>query len=262
MTLDFPFQRMVDAALVTLYPMSCRVCDAGIESWRDGVACAGCWAEIEAGGKHRCEKCGLPLPASTTAVDDSPRRCGSCEEMAFAAAETCGPYRGALRESVLWLKRHPQVAPRLRGLLRAALEGLESAVMIDSIVPIPLHPDRAGERTFNQAEVIARAIGGPLYVDAASLIRVRQTEKHRAGMDARDRARSMENAFHVRAPRLIEGRNLLLVDDVMTTATTVHEAAQTLLAGGARSVRVLAIARAVPEFMPRAPGPLAIFTRR
>ncbi|MDX2031274.1 MAG: ComF family protein [Blastocatellia bacterium] len=253
MALGFPFQRIFDAALVMLYPASCRVCGAGIESWRDGVACATCWEEIETAAlrERRCGKCALPLPASATASALERLRCGKCEEMAFVAAAACGRYRGALRESVLWLKRRPQLAPRLQELLRASFEQLESADAIDSIVPVPLHPDRAEERTFNQAEVIARALGPgrPLQVDAASLIRVRPTEKHRVGMDARERARTMERAFRVRAPRLIEGRNLLLVDDVMTTASTLHEAAETLLAAGAGSVRVLTIARAVPEFL-------------
>ncbi len=249
---------MRDAALALLYPSRCRVCEASVESWRDGVACARCWEAADAAEarRRRCEKCALPLPAKSTAD-----RCGACEGFAFARAAACGAYRGPLRESILWLKRHPQIAPRLQEALRAAFALLATEAPIDALVPVQLHAARAAERSYNQAEILARAIRGPR-IDTASLVRIRPTEKHRAGMDARDRARSMERAFLVRAPRLVEGRHLLLLDDVMTTGSTLHEAAQTLLAGGARSVRVLTLARAVPEFTQASPHALAIPARR
>ena len=66
---------------------------------------------------------------------------------------------------------------------------------------------------------------------------------HRAGMDASERARSLERAFRVRAPRLIAGRAILVVDDVMTTAATAHEIAVTLLDAGARAVSLMTLAR-------------------
>ncbi|MEP7339930.1 MAG: phosphoribosyltransferase family protein, partial [Acidobacteriota bacterium] len=71
----------------------------------------------------------------------------------------------------------------------------------------------------------------------------------RAGMAARERASSMEKAFRVRAPRLIEGRAVLLVDDVMTTGSTADAISRTLLDGGARVVYVLTLARAASEFV-------------
>ena len=86
---------MRDAALALLYPSRCRVCEASVESWRDGVACARCWEAADAAEarRRRCEKCALPLPAKSTAD-----RCGACEGFAFARAAACGAYRGPLRE--------------------------------------------------------------------------------------------------------------------------------------------------------------------
>jgi len=116
---------------------------------------------------------------------------------------------------------------------------------VDSVVPVPLHPERERARGFNQAEVIARALTDAtgLRLDRASLTRVRPTKPHRAGMDASERARSLDGAFRVRAPRLIAGRAILIVDDVMTTAATAHEIAVTLLGAGARSVSLMTLAR-------------------
>ncbi|MEP7340214.1 MAG: hypothetical protein ABI977_20945, partial [Acidobacteriota bacterium] len=186
-----------DAVLTMLYPMSCRVCGTVVESWRDGVACDRCWLDAELklipAQCDLCAKCGLPLPLLPTYIATDERRCGRCDHLSFTRARACGVYEGAIRESVLWLKHRPQIAPRLRELLRMALADLDRKQEIESILPVPLHPNRFAERTFNQSEIIARelaAISG-LRVDSASLVRVRHTEKHRAGMAARERVSSM-----------------------------------------------------------------------
>jgi len=245
-----------DAILTMLYPTACRLCGTMIESWRNGVACDQCWQEAELKLQPAqcdlCAKCGLPLSVLPSYVTTDERRCGRCDELSFSRARACGVYEGAIRESVLWLKYRPQVAPRLRELLRRAFFDLNEKQEIESIIPVPLHPKRLAERTFNQAEIIAHelaAVSG-LRVDAASLVRVRHTERHRAGMAARERARSLEKAFRVRAPRLVEGRAVLLVDDVMTTGSTTDAIARTLLGGGASAVHVLTLARAASEFAP------------
>jgi ComF family protein len=170
--------------------------------------------------------------------------------MAFTCARSCGAYQGALRESVLRLKRYPQLSPRICELLHSALVRLSEVQAIESIIPVPLHPLRQRSRGFNQAEILARALSEAtgLYVNTVSLIREKETEMHRAGMSQAARARSLRKAFRVRAPRLIEDRAVLMVDDVMTTGSTAHEIADTLLKAGARSVSVLTLARAVTLF--------------
>lgn len=244
-----------DATLAVVFPVECRVCGAMIESLRDGVACAACWWEVEQrierihAEKAFCAKCGVPLPLQPSTPDK--RSCGRCDELAFSFARACGVYEGALRESVLRLKSQPHIPARLRELLKTTFARLHENQLSQSIIPVPLHKDRLAERTFNQAEIIAdelaKLTGVP--VDTASLIRAEHTEKHRAGMGARERARSLEKAFKVRAPRLIENKIVLLVDDVMTTGSTANEIAQTLLNGGARAVNVLTLARAASDLL-------------
>jgi len=120
-----------------------------------------------------------------------------------------------------------------------------SDIEFDCVIPIPLHPRRERQRGFNQAAVIARSIGSwlGLPVNEGSLIRVKATSPHRAGTTARQRARSLEGAFKVRALRPIKDRNVLLVDDVTTTGATAREAATTLLQAGAKAVGLVTIAR-------------------
>lgn len=241
-----------DATLTLLYPNACRVCGAIIESWRDGVACAACWETVESDWKNHafCAKCGSLLPPLSAHFEVAERRCGRCQELAFTRARSCGPYEGALRESVLWLKSHEHLAPRLRQLLLATFDTLNQAQASESVIPVPLHPSRLKTRGFNQAAVLAQTISSAtdLHLDTTSLIRVKASDPRRAGMDAIARARSVREAFRVCAPRLIENRAVLLVDDVMTSGATVHEISQTLFSSGARAVSVLTLARAASHF--------------
>jgi len=117
------------------------------------------------------------------------------------------------------------------------------------IIPVPLHPDRRRERGFNQAEMIARVITSAfdITLDTGSFIRIRHTERHRAGMDSVDRSRSVEKAFKVTKPRLIDGASILLVDDLYTTGSTMRTAAKTLLEAGAKRVSLFTVAR-VPAY--------------
>jgi ComF family protein len=244
--------RWRDGAMALLYPQQCQLCGASVESWRDGVVCARCWAETPAGEYHVCEKCGVFVPRRLPAgaAEAAAFRCGACDAHAFAAARACGRYEGALRLSVLRLKTHPHLPPRLRALLAEAFTRLPSRESVESVLPVPLHPSRLKERGFNQAELIARAVADAfgLPLDTTSLVRAKATERHRSGMDAESRADSLRAAFRVRAPRLIEGKSLLLADDTMTTGATAGEIARTLVAAGAGEVRVLTVARAASLF--------------
>jgi ComF family protein len=237
---------LYDAALALVYPQECAACGSSVESRGDGVACAACWQKTRIFGAEDliCWKCGVPAQGSV--VDEKRRevRCRRCDAEPFRAARACGAYEGALRASVLALKRDPHVAARLARLLleTARREPLLSATLI---VPVPLHPERLHERGFNQAEMLSLSLGrlSGLPLDVWSLVRAVHTERHRAGMDERGRRDSVESAFEVARPRLIEGESILLIDDVFTTGATVSSCARVLKEAGARDVFVLTVAR-------------------
>jgi ComF family protein len=212
-----------------------------VDRWRDGVACARCWEELAPRASARCAKCDLPLSPGGAA-----QRCGGCDDLAFSYARAAGPYAGALRESILHLKRHPQLAATARLMLQEAFETLAAERAVEAIIPMPLHASRRRRRGFNQAELLARALdlGPSRRVNVVSLVRVGATAPQRAGVGARERARGMAGAFRVRAARPVAGRALLLIDDIMTTGATAHEAARALFEAGAREVGVLTLARA------------------
>ena len=146
----------------------------------------------------------------------------------------------------LKLKTSPQISKRLLQNLVESFHRLPNAEKISLLIPIPLHPERFRERGFNQAEVIAEALSRTLGIRAQSTCVVRQksTERHRAGMDTEKRAALIKGAFIVRAPKIIQAQDILLIDDVMTSGSTANELAETLLKSGAASVNLLTIARA------------------
>jgi len=113
------------------------------------------------------------------------------------------------------------------------------------IIPVPLHQEREHARGFNQAAIVGRALAKliRLPVDEVSLVRIANSEKYRAGLDAKGRRDTVENAFAVRHPRLVLDESVLLVDDVFTTGATVAACANALISAGAKDVFVLTIAR-------------------
>ena len=237
---------LYDAVLALLYPQACAVCGASVESHTDGVACAACWQKTRIFTEEDliCWKCGVLAPGVVPEEKRQEVRCRRCGEEHFTAARACGAYEGALRASVLALKREPHVAARLARLLFETQQGapLKSATRI---VPVPPHPERQRERGFNQAAILGQSLSRltHLPLDELSLVRTAHTERHRAGMDERSRRESVEAAFEARRPRLIEDERILLVDDVFTTGATVSSCAAALLAAGAQEVFVLTVAR-------------------
>jgi ComF family protein len=156
-------------------------------------------------------------------------------------------YEGALRASVLALKHHPTISRHLAELL---IENQMRAPLnrATRIIAVPLHPQREKARGFNQALVIGRELSksAGLPLDEVSLVRTSHSDRRRAGMDAKGRRDTVENAFEIRYPNLICGESILLVDDVFTTGATVSSCANALITAGAVEVLVLTIARPLP----------------
>jgi competence protein ComFC len=113
----------------------------------------------------------------------------------------------------------------------------------DAVVPVPLHPLRRREREFNQAEVLSRELARKnnlAFCEALERLRYTVTQTH---FDRRRRMQNLRDAFGLRRNAPVQGKDLLLVDDVLTTGSTLDECARVLLAAGARSVRALTVAR-------------------
>jgi ComF family protein len=211
--------------------------------------CDECLAEIRPVRASLCLVCGERLAPAQVLMGDG--HCVNCRKLEpeFSRAVSYGEYEGSLRGLIHLLKYEGVVpaAPVLGELLADAISELlpdcgNSAV----IVPVPLHANKRRARGFNQAERLARYavkyLPRKLELAPQVLVRQRATDSQ-VGLTREQRLENLRGAFHVERPALIRGRKVIVVDDVMTTGTTVSECARVLKHAGAERVWAATVAR-------------------
>lgn len=202
------------------------------------------WAGVEFLADPVCDGCGSPFT-----YDPGPgARCPACmaRPRAFTRARAACHYDAVSRGPILMFKHGDRTdLARLfaRWLERAAAELLSEA---DAVVPVPLHRWRLLGRRYNQAAELARPLarGAGLAYLPEALIRERATETQ-GGKSAGGRRRNVAGAFSVPPGKTaqVEGKRILLIDDVLTTGATAHGCARALLAAGAAQVDLAVIAK-------------------
>lgn len=199
-----------------------------------GAFCTLCWGQLEFLGGG-CDACGLPLPAGDV------ERCTACVEAPGALHRTRAAlaYGEVPRSLAMRLKygRKIALAKVMGGIMKRPLAELSPDALL---LPVPLHRWRLWGRGFNQAVLIARALGRG--VDPDLLRRVRATPRLK-GLNPSERRRTVKNAFALRPGADVKGRDFILVDDVLTTGATAEACARLLRKAGARRVELLAWAR-------------------
>ena len=228
----------LDPFLTLLYPPRCLVCGVLGAS---GL-CPACAREIVPVGLPQCARCGHAL------APEGP--CFNCagRTPAFARARAMGGYEGVLRTAIHHFKYRdrPQLDAPLGGLLAAfarangaALNGLR----FDALIPVPMHAVRKRLRGYNQSERLARVLSVELALPLATgvLLRTRAT-RAQVGLTAATRLTNLQGAFAVRRAETVRGKTLLLIDDVATTGSSLHECAAVLKSAGAKAVYALTLA--------------------
>jgi ComF family protein len=219
-------------------PDACAACDEVLEAGA-GAFCPGCAAEVLELDGPACVACGEPgaFPGG---------RCPRCRWLPpdFAAAWAPFEHEGAVARAIHRFKyqdRSDLARPLAGALARRWPPWLPRDGW--TLVPVPLHPARFRERRYDQAGLLAAALGHRLGRPSAPawLDRLRDT-LHQVGLDEGQRAGNVRGAFA--APPAVRGHRVVLVDDVLTTGATALEATRTLLAAGAAAVTVVTLARA------------------
>ena len=239
-------RKWVAAAADVLFPPTCVTCQREFEESPDGILlCTPCRHEL-IDERAPCPRCGAGIPGGLS-EDVACFHCRT-DRFKFSAVIRLGEYGGILESSILGSKRSVNVttAIHLARLLAATrLEEL-NAVRADAVVPIPAFWTRKSQNGHNSPDALAKAIGARLNLPVAErlLFRNRATRRQ-SGVSASQRRENVRNAFSVRPHPDLPGSRLLLVDDVLTTGSTAHEAAKALLKAGASFVAVAVLARAV-----------------
>jgi ComF family protein len=170
--------------------------------------------------------------------------CGRCTDDSYDRAVHAARYHYAARATILQMKEDPYFAATARDILCTRFDnsGLHAHTLL---IPVPLSGKRLIERGFNQAEILALAIGKHTGIPCAKDVLERELHfaMHRAGMDKKARDKSVKKAFTIRRPKKAAGERIVLVDDVYTTGSTASACAKALKSAGAREVSVFTFAR-------------------
>lgn len=237
---------LLGSAVGLVYPPTCVGCEAATAD--PHALCPACWSRLRFIERPYCPRLGTPFSVDLGVGPLlSPR--AIAEPPVFARARAVALYDDVARRLVHRLKYEDRLdlATAMARMMAAA--GAELLAEADCVVPVPLHRLRLWRRRFNQAGLLARGVactGGKPY-DPAALARIKAT-RSQVGLSRTARAANLQGAFRVpdaAKPRL-QGRRVLLVDDVSTTGATANAAARALLRGGAAAVDVLTFALVAP----------------
>ena len=226
-------ERLGTSALELLFPPRCVGCDV-----EGSFLCASCTTELPCLELPYCQRCAQPLRRGEL--------CERCEASPLDIDGIRAPYlmEGVIRECVHRLKYRNlrALGPVLGELLSEQVQALPHSP--DVVIPVPLHPRRLGARGYNQASLLAREIGKHLSLPVVekALTRRRDSPPQAASSGYEERLRNVMGSFEAQGGSL-EGRRILLIDDVCTTGSTLSACAVALKAQGASSVWGLTLAR-------------------
>lgn len=228
----------------TIFPNSCLACKHKIYPSSQEQICHACLLKIEKNLPPFCHSCGRrlvnPIPAKNL--------CPHClkRNLHFDRAFSPCVYDGVIKELIHEFKYRGKDylgKPLSRLMIDFIKEYSLPMDYIDFVIPVPLYKTKLREREFNQAEILAELIAKEFKKDMPKdlLVRHRHT-KTQADLDIPKRILNVQNSFSVARSQGLEGKNLLLVDDVLTTGATSSEAARALKKEGASIVFVLTLA--------------------
>lgn len=226
--------RWIRSVVDFVLPPACTVCKRP-----GGVICAECATTITWVYGPACHRCGSNTDSPVSA-------CWSCRQKPHLLSQirTAVWFEGAIPELIHRLKYKEgfALAPLLSRYMAEAWPDWDEPV--DLIVPVPLHPDRYKKRGYNQSALLTQALSTriPFPWDEGAIRRVRYT-RPQVGLSAHERQNNLRGAFQA-DPARIAGKHVLLIDDVFTTGSTLHEVAQATIAAGASRVSGYCLARA------------------
>lgn len=233
-----PFRGLVSL----FYPAFCAVCREAIDPGE--TLCASCNEKAPRIRPPYCAKCSQPFAGEITGSFT----CANCADrkLHFQAAVSAYRSRGVVREVIHGFKYNRQIYLRHllgRWLAESLADPRLAGRRFDLIVPVPLHAARRRERGFNQAELLAAALHRSSGLPMKNVLQRTRYTTTQTQFDRSERMENLRGAFRLRRRDNVQDLRVLLVDDVLTTGSTLSECASVLRKAGAVSVHAATVAR-------------------
>ena len=231
------------AAIELLLPVCCAVCERLLAANEKGIICGHCWSRSRQLPHPRCERCGHPVTSYTC------RWCVNLPPFVRSARSYCWIGAGTGKQIVHalkydgWSRASREIADRM-ARLSFPLDVIEERT---AIVPVPLSPERARERGFNQCAVIARELSDCWQIPAWEDVLIRSSSmRSQTQLTPGERLGNVAGAFSVPVEQRasLRGAHVMLLDDVVTTGATLRASASALFAAGARTISYITFGRA------------------
>jgi ComF family protein len=240
-----PFVQKIPGRIFSLiFPDDCRICFEPLHGISRVPVCPTCLAKPRPlDAEYFCVQCRSPFRSRFPLDEEG--RCALCRRglRGFDAAYSFGFYEDELRELIHVFKygRVQTLAKPLGRLIASALPREQS---FDLIVPMPLYWRKRWQRGFNQAALLAREIGRRTHIPVGNALRRVKDTAAQAGLTNAKRRLNVSGAFRAKRNAALNGKRVLLIDDVMTTGATAASCARALRMAGASDVTLLTLARA------------------
>lgn len=241
-----------------LFPPSCTLCGSCVEPGR-APACRACWSRLPAAVPPRCRRCGAPGPRFADGVE----ACGECIDWPAELPRARAPYlmRGGAADLVRslkyrgWTSLADRMGEAMGPAARAVADDEPDSAVAPRLVPVPLSSARRRRRGFNQAGLLAASLAGELGWRVTAALRRDSRGRRQAHLSGASRRANVRGLFRARPPREVDVHRAaenadhrppaVLVDDVVTTASTAGACAEALQRAGWRPLGVTAFARTV-----------------
>ena len=242
------FKNFFNKLVNYIFPAQCIICKNIIEN-NDGI-CFECLKEIEFISEPRCAYCGFPFEIMYPNEKTKSKYfvCPKCLEKKpkFDKSLSVVRYNDASKKIILPFKHADRTnyAKIMGKMMASTLSPFKEK--FDIIMPVPLHLKRMVKRKYNQsallANVIAKILKKPVVYNSLVRTKFKESQGH---LSLKDRKLNVKEAFKIKNPLKVKGKNVLLVDDVLTTGATLNECAKILKKAGAKKVIAITFARVV-----------------
>jgi len=251
-----PYLKCGPSLVSLIYPATCLGCESRIDSFDSGVDaefaqqfCAACWKALPHSTASGCPKCGSYIKRPVTFGD----RCALCFDTQFHFGRnfSIGSYRGLLKLLILRTKRDMDevLALHIGRMLGHRLNHSELATRADMLVPVPIHWRRRLKRGFHASQVIAEGVASVLQIPVqGNLLSCKRLTEKQGKLTGNKRFENVKNSFGLKSLTRVDGANVLIIDDVMTSGATLSELAKILKKAGAAEVNSAVAGRATASF--------------